>query len=110
MAKAIYVQKGEIMDFINNGTETIGYDDVVELSNRIGIAKEQIEPGKVGSVSVAGVYELPADTAAAFVTGDSLYWKSADGKIVKTATGNIPAGWAFADKAAAGASVLVKIG
>ena len=107
MAKAVYVQKGEILDFKNTGEADIEYNDVVSLTDRVGIAKESIAVGSTGSVAVVGVYELPADTTASFVTGEVLYWDNA--KVVKTA-GDIIAGWAFTDKATAGANILVKIG
>ncbi|MCC5467630.1 DUF2190 family protein [Pelosinus baikalensis] len=111
MAKAIaiYVQKGEILDFNNTGDTDIDYNEVVSLTNRIGIAKESITIGSTGSVAVVGVYELPADTTAAFVTGEPLYWDETNAKVVKT-PGDIVAGWAFSNKATAGTNALVKIG
>lgn len=109
MAKAAYYQKGEVLDYTNNTAESIAYNDVVVLGSRIGVAAENIPVGGIGSVSVVGVYEVPADATTAFVTGDALYWDKTNGKVIKTA-GGISAGWAFNDKAAAGATVLVKIG
>jgi predicted RecA/RadA family phage recombinase len=109
MAKAIYVQKGEINDFANTTAAEIEYNDVVPLAHRIGIAKEIIPVGAVGSLAVTGVYELPADTTAAFTNGETLYWDAANAKVVKT-SGDIVAGWAFADKVTAGTTALVKIG
>jgi predicted RecA/RadA family phage recombinase len=111
MAKAIasYVQKGEIMDFNNTGDADIDYNEVVSLTNRIGIAKESIPIGSTGSVGVEGVYELPAETTAAFVDGETLYWDKTNAKVVKT-PGDIMAGWAFSNKAVAGTNALVKIG
>lgn len=109
MAKAEYVQKGEVLDFVNTTEEEIGYKDIVALESRIGVSKEVIPVDGVGSVDVTGVFELPAVTTAAFVTGEPLYWDVAAGKVVKTA-GDISAGYAFADKLTADAVALVKIG
>ena len=109
MTKAVYVQKGETLDFTNTGAEDIEYNEVISLTDRIGIAQESIPIGATGSVAVAGVYELPADTTVAFATGENLYWDATNSKVVKTA-GDIVAGWAFNDKVTAGANVLVKIG
>lgn len=109
MAQAVYVQKGEILDFTNTTEAEIGYNEIIPLGGRIGVSKEAIPVGAVGSVAVTGVYEVPADTVAAFVAGETLYWDAEAGKAVKTA-GDIVAGWAFADKAAAGSAALVKIG
>lgn len=110
MAQAIFVQDGDKLDYTNVTDKPIGYRDVVTLVSRIGVSSEVIAPGESGTVELTGVYELPADNAAAFVTGDILYWVAADQKLVKTKTGNIYAGLCFADKAQASARAAVKIG
>lgn len=107
MPKAVYVQKGENINFTNTTVSEIGYMDIVQLPSRIGVALEPIAVNATGSVSVTGVYDLPADNTTAFATGDALYWAS--GKVVKTA-GGVSAGFAVADKALAGTIVSAKIG
>lgn len=107
MAKAVYVQKGDTLDFTNNTGTDIAYKDVVTIGSRIGVALEPIAVGTTGSVGVSGVYSLPADNTNAFTAGDPLYF--AGGKVVKTA-GGVSAGWAFGDKATADAVANVKIG
>lgn len=107
MAKAVFVQKGDNIDYINTTGAEIGYMDVVPLGSRIGVALEPIAIGATGTVSTTGVYSIAADSTAAFLTGDALYWSG--GKAVKTA-GGVAVGWAIADKAQAGAVVTVKIG
>lgn len=107
MPKAIYVQKGENINFTNTTGSDIGYMDIVPFSSRLGVALEPIAVNATGTVSVTGVYDLPADNTTAFATSDALYWSG--GKVVKTA-GGVSAGFAVADKALAGTVVSAKIG
>ena len=110
MSEAVFVQKGNVMDYTNGGANPIAYLEVVPLVTRIGVAQEPIVVGATGSVDLAGVYQLAADSTAAFVTGDALYWDDAANKLTKTATNNTPAGFAFAAKATAGTTAVVRIG
>ena len=110
MSEAVFVQKGNVMDYTNGGTEAIAYLEVVPLVTRIGIAQEPIAVGATGSVGLDGVYQLPADSTAAFVAGDALYWDDTANKLTKTATDHTPAGFAFAAKATAGTTAAVRIG
>lgn len=110
MAKAVFIQNGDNLDYTNATDEEIGYCDVVPLASCIGVAAQAILPGATGTVDLTGVYELPADNATAFAVGDVLYWAAADNKLVKTKTGNVYAGLCFADKVAAGGFAAVKIG
>lgn len=110
MAKAIYIQKGEIIDFKNDGEKAIDYNEVVGLVNRIGVAAESIAVGAIGSLRTVGIYELPAVNDAAFALGDDLYWDKASEKLTKTSAGNIRAGWCVEAKAQAGTFARVKIG
>ena len=108
MAKAVFVQKGENIDYTATGD--IEYMEIVPLVSRVGVALEAIADGKTGTVSLTGVYEMPAATSLAINVGDEVYWDNVNNVINKTKTGNIPAGIAVAEKAAAGTSVLVRIG
>ena len=111
MAKGFYVCEGKILDYENTGSADIAYCDVVSLTARIGIATCDIPKGGKGTVSVTGVYELPADTSAAFTVGQALFWDGTN-SVVKgaTASGLIPCGFAAAAKAEAGTIALVKLG
>ena len=99
--KAIYYQRGETLDYIPEAAMEAGA--VVPLGTRIGIvfildkAAEEIKMG------AAVYYDSEADaittTASTEVT---------EGEAKKT-VGNVPAGYAVADAAAADATVLVKL-
>ena len=108
MAKAVFVQKGENIDY--KAPSDIGYMEVVPFATRVGVALENIAAGETGTVSLTGVYELPAASNLAIDVGDELYWNAENDCVNKTKTGGIPAGIAVSEKSAAGTSVHVLIG
>lgn len=108
MAKGIYVQRGESIDFKNTGNADIGYDEVVSLSGRIGIAGTDIPIGTTGSLHVIGVFDLPADKSEALDVGQEVYWTGEC--ITSTVDGNVRAGWVVAPKNTTGDIARVKIG
>ena len=105
MAK--YIQRGEIIDYLNGTDAAIEAGAVVSLATRIGIAAEPIAAGETGAVHVTGVFEIEKK-AEALTVGAAVYY-SADG-ITATASGNTPAGWVVAAAAADDATARVKIG
>ncbi len=108
MAKAVFVQKGENIDY--KAENAVEYMEVVPMESCIGVALEPIEAGKTGTVSLTGVYELPAaadlGTGISISVGDAVYWNTSNENIDKDATG-VPAGIAVTDKT--GTSVRVKL-
>lgn len=107
MAIATYVKKGENIDY--TATAAVAYMEVVPLASCIGVALTPIEKGATGTVSLTGVYELPAAASLAIEVGDKVYWDTKAGNINKTDTG-VPAGIAVAPKTEAGTTARVKIG
>ncbi|HWQ29876.1 MAG TPA: DUF2190 family protein [Negativicutes bacterium] len=110
MAKGVYVQKGNIIDYKNAGAAAVEYNEVMTLVSRICIAAEAIAVGENGSVNVTGIFELPAVNNATFAVGDPLYWDATNGNLTKTAEGNTAAGWCTEPKAQTGTTAMVKIG
>lgn len=130
MAKGFYIQEGKTIDYVNNGDTDIAYCDVIPLTSRVGVAACDIPKGKKGSLSISGVYELPADTTA-MILGQLVHWDAAAGKVVTASggaaetavktdnpaetaspaekSGTIPCGTVVAEKAEGSVSVLVKI-
>lgn len=108
MAKAVFVQKGENIDY--TAASNIEYMEIVPLTTRIGVALEAIAAGETGTVSLTGVYEMPAASSLTISVGDAVYWNETNSSIDKTKTGGVPAGVAVAEKAAAGTTVRVLIG
>lgn len=107
MAKASYMQKGDVIDYTNAAETAVEYHDVLVIGSLMGIALEPITKGSTGSVSVAGVFGLPTD-ASDITAGMPVYWDDASGKAVKENSGSLVcAGVAFG--ASAGGVVPVKI-
>ena len=105
---ARYVQPGKAIEYTNAGEETIRYGDVVALTNCIGVAAADIAPGATGVIEISGVYEMPADTSAAFTQGQKPYW-DASGKKVTATEGDVTAGIAVEAKEEASDLALVKL-
>lgn len=108
MAKAVFVQKGDNIDY--KAESAVEYMDVVPMASCIGVALEPIANGKTGTVSLTGVYELPAaadlGTGISISPGDAVYWNTSNSNIDKDASG-VPAGIAVTAKT--GTSVRVKL-
>lgn len=73
--KAIYVQKGDSIDYIPSSEVNAG-DVIVLGANMLGIAKLDIKAGELGALSVAGVYDMPKSTGSgtAIDRGVNLFW------------------------------------
>lgn len=104
--KAVYYQRGETIDFLNNTGADIAANDVVTLTSRIGIAATSIPVGHKGAVNVMGVYNLPAETTVAFTVGQKVYLAN---DVVTATTGDVFVGYVVEPKAQANATALVKI-
>lgn len=105
--KAVYTQRGETIDFVNNTGATIAANDVVTLTSRIGVAATEIPAGAKGALHVTGVFQLPADNTTAFTVGQSVYL--ATDKVSGTSSA-VTAGFVVEPKAQNAAFALVKIG
>ncbi len=104
-----FVQDGTVLEYANVGSVAINSGDVVLIGSIVGVAVVDI-PATTGkeSVQVVGVFNLPA-AAGAWSQGDALYWDATPGVFTKTTTGNVLAGYAFADKASSDVLGNVKI-
>lgn len=107
MAKAVYVQIGENLDYLNGTGSTIAAGDLVKLETRVGVAASEILPGEVGAVCMAGAFKMPKTGTAAVKMGALVYFDGTG--ITNTASGNTPAGYAAAAAAAADTEILVKL-
>lgn len=108
---AVYIQKGDRIDYKNDTEAVIKSGDVVVMgTNRIAVADCQIEVGAVGALALTGVWEFPADTSAAIEFGAIAYWddSSKTMKATKSAS-EIPAGICVKKKESSGATVQVRL-
>lgn len=108
MATATFVQRGENIDYV--AAADTAYMEVVPLAARIGVALEAIAKGATGTVTLTGVFRLPAATGVLAV-GAEVYWDTKAGNIVGTkGDTTVFAGYAVEAKAEAGTAVNVRIG
>ncbi len=90
--KAVHVQNGAHINYLNSGVTTLTYGDVVVIGKRIGVVAADIAAGLNGVVHLDGVWTLPAVTDAAFSVGDQLFWDAQNEVMTKVAAGNAVAG------------------
>lgn len=110
MAKAIYRNKGETIEYTNpSSTMVVEAGTIVDLTSRIGVAAAEIPAAAVGSVHVVGVYELPKTASLKIAAGDLVYFSTSTNAVTKTNT-DVPCGFAVAAAAADDTVVYVKIG
>lgn len=106
MAKAIYWQKGETLDYAPVSNHEAG--DIVSLGTRVGVIGEDVKAGQAGHVHVVGVFRMPK-VQGEIAMGDALFFSETDGTVGKTVEGGIPAGYAAEPAMADSTTVLVKL-
>ncbi len=71
MAKAIYVQDDETIDYTPSSDVAVG--DVVVQGNFVGVARKPIPANTLGALAVEGVFDV-VKAADAFTGGVPVYW------------------------------------
>lgn len=70
-----YIQNGNSIDFLNETGQDIPAQEVVVLgTERAGVSEAYIPEGEVGTVSLVGVYEFPAELADELPQGTPVGW------------------------------------
>lgn len=114
--KAVYIQKGESIDYVNGTNKSIAAGDVVVIGDHIGISGTDIPAGMTGSLHVVGVYELDNTSENGITIGTNVYWDGVGiSEKEKTGTGdsavpNASAGYAIAGARAGDKRIIVKVG
>jgi Uncharacterized conserved protein len=90
MSKASYWQRGETIDYVNSGTNTIEANTIIVLGSRIGIAGTDILPGEKGTLHVTGVFEMPKGSGE-IAAGADVYYSEDDGQITTSAESSVKA-------------------
>ena len=109
MATANYVQVGDIINFVNSTGNEIGYHEVIVLGERIAVATMSIPKDEVGTLSLVGIWEMPAVSGTAFAVGDLLYFNTSTKSLTAT-EGDVTAGICVEPKTAGLTVAKVKIG
>lgn len=107
MAKAIYVQKGDKLNYQNATLEKISAGEVVVIGSKVAVAGCDIEVGQVGTVIMNGVYELPITTLAVTI-GEKVYWNAESNTVTKTNT-DVEIGYAAETVANTATKIRVKL-
>lgn len=109
MSKAAYWQRGEALDYTNSTSVVIEANTIIAVGDIVGVAGTDIDPGEIGSLHIAGVFEMPKKTTADVIAmGKKVYFDGTG--ITATSTSNTYAGIAAADSSASDATILVKLG
>lgn len=108
MKKATYWQRGETLDYKNEGVLTIEANTMIAFGKHLGIAGTNILPGEIGSIHVTGVFEMPKTAPGAIEAGTDVYF---DGNGITDTEGDntILAGYAVEAAAALAEVILVKL-
>lgn len=105
-----YIQKGEMLDYKNEGTENIVLGQIVVQGSRAFVAADNIPVGAVGALAAAGVFSMEKAAGEAIGMGDRVYYDSANDCITKAEKDNTETGYAVEAAPGAAGTVKVKIG
>lgn len=116
MAKAVYWQEGNNIDYKNTTGELISAGTIVVFGGRTGIAGTDIPAGETGVLVVSGIFRMPKGSEEISV-GDTVYFDADAETVTKNAeTGesaakkqNAALGYAVEAAASGAAEVLVKL-
>lgn len=104
--KATHIQKGNTLDYKNNGTSPINLGDVVIFGTKAAVAVDNIAVGATGSILTGEVFEVAKDTAEIGAGAKVYYDEVSD---VATATvKDVEIGYAVEAAKAAAKTVKVK--
>ena len=78
-----FIQDGKVLDWRNqSGTDAIS-GDTIKIGAVLGVACHDIPAGAVGSLRVAGSFDLPKATGESWKMGDALSWDASAGALTK---------------------------
>jgi predicted RecA/RadA family phage recombinase len=104
-----FIQRGDAVDYTPGADVSAG--DVVVQGELVGVAKLDIQTGKLGALAVTGLFDFPkaAGAGTAIAAGTRVYWDEADqeAKADDEAGANKELGKTV--KAAADEDVLVRV-
>lgn len=83
-----FVQDGETLEYTNTGS-AISAGSVVIVGTIVGVAAADIAATTgVGTVVIAGVFNLPKNVGTAITQGALVYWDATPGEVTTTSSGN----------------------
>lgn len=105
--KALYVQEGNNINYINPTEETIAYGTVVVIGSVCGVAAADIPSDEEGVLITEGAFEITKDTSEVTI-GAKVYY-DAENDVATTTESDTVLGYAIADATADETTVLVKL-
>jgi predicted RecA/RadA family phage recombinase len=82
MALAVFVQQGDQIDYTPSADVAAG--DVVVQADLVGIARSAIVAGALGSLAVAGAFDVVKASETEFAAGSKVYWDATNKLAVAT--------------------------
>jgi predicted RecA/RadA family phage recombinase len=76
---ATYIQDGDAVDHIPSTDLPLGA--VVVLGQMVGIAHRAIPAGKLGSLAIEGIFDLPISPTLVFPAWSPVWWNPASGEL-----------------------------
>lgn len=67
-----FVQKGDVIDYVNGGSTTIASGTVVVVGSLLGVAVSDIEASATGALRISGAVNLKKKKATAVTAGQAL--------------------------------------
>ena len=105
--KATYWQRGETLDYVNEGTKAVEAGEIIDFKTRIGIAAFKMNPNEKGVVHMTGAYYIKKKDQTEIKIGTPVYF--AEDGITATAGSNTPAGYAAEASPVKAPEILVKL-
>lgn len=105
--KANFSHRGESLDYTNATGAKIDAGDILVVGDLVGVAGTDIPDGDTGSVTVAGVFEMPKTGTNAITLGSKVYFDGTG--ITDTASSNSLAGYAAQAAASGDTTCFVKL-
>ena len=105
MAKAIFYQRGESIDY--RPAQAVAAGEVIVQGDLVGITRLDIPAGALGSLAICGVFKVTKKDSVTFNVGDKVYWDASEGNAASS--GSVILGLAVAAASAGDSAVIVSL-
>lgn len=102
-------EEAQVIEWTNDTGSDVAAGDVVDLTNLVGVAQDDIANGESGILHVKGVFTLPKDDNLVVSQGDRVYYDTSNAEVDKTAEDQTYAGIAWSAATQTATTVPVAI-
>ena len=106
--KAIYVQPGDTLDYVNTTSSAIDAGTIIIYGARAAVAAATIPPGETGAITLTGAFEVPKATGE-ITAGAVVYYDAESDKATTTAQDNTVIGIAAYAATSSDETVIVRL-